>query len=321
MKIFKINDKQHQKIKNIFKHTNFFLFSILILVFIAFMAQCFWKFVIKNKSVNPPHDYSQIEVPISERQLKCPEDYSSPEDYEKDLYAFLESFVNSNSTIKDIGKERMKFLRDNNCEETLNYMAGESNQENIKDGGVQFSGQMDPQKIGPEDKIIQFLGKNFGPYTANIDKYTKVRIVYYPIEGQETTDAEVEIIFNFYLQNIYSSEPFSLQDMAYNIRENANINVISFFEAPDSINKEQAFYIVSDYISEEEGYGYAYIMKMASIGEDVYMVGLSKLFLGQTEEEIQSLIHNWLLGNMKVCWDAIGSLGVDESWLEFFDEI
>jgi len=319
MKVFKINPKKHQKIRNILEHANFFLFAILILVFVAFMVQGFWKYVIKNESTNTPYDFSHIQIPISERELKCPEDYSSPENYIKDLDAFLESF-NPDSTLEDIGKERMKFLEDNNCEETLDYMARESSQEKIKIEDVQFSGQMDPQKIGPEDKMIQFLGKNFGPYTINIDKDTEVRSTYYPIDGQETGDAEVEIILNFYLQNIYSSEPFSLQSISYNLRENVDINVISFFEAPDPINEKQAFYIAADYVSVEGGYGWAYIMKMASIGEDAYMVGLSKLFLGQTEEEIQGLIDNWLLKNMKVCGEALGNIGADESWLEFFDE-
>jgi len=317
MKIFKINDKQYQKIRNILEHANFFLIAVLILVFIVFMLQGYWR-DIKNDSANPPFDYSKIKVPISESQLKCPEDYDSPEGYMKDLEVFLESF-NSDSTLEDVGKERMKFLEENNCEETLNYMARGSNQGEIKREDVQFSGQMDPQKIGPEDKIIQFLGKNFGPYTTNIDKDTKVRSVYYPIDGQETGNAEVEIIFNFYLQNIYSGEPFSSQSLAYEIRENADMNVISFFEAPDPINERQAFYIASDYISAGKGYGYAYITKIAFIGEDVYAVGLSKLFLGQTEEEIQGLIDNWLLKNMKVCGEAIGNIGVDKSWLEIFN--
>ena len=261
----------------------------------------------------------ELSVLPQELQFKCPKDYESPEDYIKDLDAFLENF-NTDATLEDIGKARMKFLRDNDCEETLNYMTKGNKQEKIKIENIQFSGQMDVQKISPDDKIIQFLGKNFGPYTTDINKHTKVRNAYYPIGGQETGNAEVEIIFNFYLQNIYLSEPFSSQSLAYEIRENADMNVISFFEAPDPINKKQAFYFVADYISAKNGYGYAYITKMASIGEDVYTVGLSKLFLGQTKEEIQGLIDNWLLNNMKICGEAIGNIGVEESWLEFFDE-
>ncbi len=53
--------------------------------------------------------------------LKCPEDYSSEEEYKNDFMAFLKDFTANNpeATIGDLGKVRTKFLVDNHCQKTL----------------------------------------------------------------------------------------------------------------------------------------------------------------------------------------------------------
>lgn len=61
---------------------------------------------------------------VAKTELKCPEDYASEEEYRRDLEAFLAEFLESNpeATIEDLGRERMQFLVDHNCQRTLEHI-------------------------------------------------------------------------------------------------------------------------------------------------------------------------------------------------------
>ncbi len=53
--------------------------------------------------------------------LKCPEAYATKEDYEKALTEYIASFTKNNltTTLKDVIKDHVRFLTENNCQETL----------------------------------------------------------------------------------------------------------------------------------------------------------------------------------------------------------
>lgn len=63
-------------------------------------------------------------VSAPDATMKCPEDYASTEESATADTAYYMDYLerNPDATIEDVGVERMKFLTDNNCQKTLDYM-------------------------------------------------------------------------------------------------------------------------------------------------------------------------------------------------------
>lgn len=230
-----------------------------------------------------------------EPYFKCPEDYASDQEHKDALIKYLRDPQIKDMTVDEVFKKRQADLISHGCTQTLLNMS----------------------RIGTDDKIIKFLNKEYGPYVTEFDNKTKVYSVYYPLKDQKTGEADEEIIFNFYFQNVWANEPFSSEVLANQINENTSKNIYFKFEAPDPINKEPAFFFVSHFIYPEENYSYLHFMKVASIGKDVYSIMFSRKLQSQAKQ-LQESFADILANNMN--GEAIDYLGPNESWLDLFEK-
>lgn len=229
-----------------------------------------------------------------EADFKCPESYPTLEEKSKSLKGYLQWVIKLHPdwTNEQVQKHRVRMLETHGCQKTLHYM-----------------------RYG----WITFLGKEYGPYVKVIDNNIKVRSVYYPLKGQKQGDADEEIIFNFYIQNLWTNEAFTTRDVAnlfVDSSQKGGPRIIYKFQAPDSRNKKPAFFFASYSAYPGEGYGYAFVSKVASIGDDVYSVIFSKKIAGKGIN-IGDTILKWFLENQEYV-KATHNIQPDESWLEVF---
>jgi hypothetical protein len=267
--------------------------------------------------LHDPHDciYQEAYIPIHnatttsesltsviDSSFKCPEDYNIEEERTQALAdsfgAYLKQYPDSTLQQKMI--YRNKFLVSHSCDQTLKNL--------LQDVDPVYS------------PTIHFVGKDFVTSTVQFDQDTKVWTAYYPLSGQNPEDPDEELIFNFYVKNIYASKNFSAKDVADAYVKNSNTEIIYSFSAPDPITKEMAYFIYSDVIYSQPDYAYVYITKYSSINDSVFAVTYSKKII-DSGANLEEDVNTWLLNdtNDKKAGIAIeiGDIGVDSSWIDY----
>lgn len=199
----------------------------------------------------------------------CPEDYDDPQKYAEELVESLADYKDLDSD--ELMKKRYETLLSNGCKTSLF---------NIHSQGV-----MDP--------MIKFNGKEYGPPVSDVDEDSEVRSVYYPLSGQQSGEDDEEIIFNFYIQDVWGEEPFTTSDVAQIIADSDgqnNNHILYKFQAPDPINKKPAFYFYTNYIPDENTL-FIVIAKVASVGRDVYSISFSRKILESEKDQTISDLY------------------------------
>ena len=227
--------------------------------------------------------------------FRCPEDYKSPQEYTDSLARWIsESQKNTpEMTLEELLTKRYDNLVAHGCKQTL----------------------LNIGRIEPTDSVIKFLGKEFGPYVKEFDYDTNVYSVFYPLRGQKTGEADEEIIFNFYFKDVWAKKPITAKLLAEQIAD-SGLNIENKFQAPDPINKEPAFFFAASSDYSEQGYGYVFFMKVASFGENVYSITLSKKISGYGKE-LQDDMLRWMADNIK-SGGTIGDMGPGDEWVDDF---
>jgi len=184
-------------------------------------------------------------------------------------------------------------------------------------GHVTVKGGMAPVNIGkidPTDSVLKLFGKEYGPYVKEFDSVTNVYSVFYPLSGQKTGEADEEIIFCFYFKDVWAKNPISAQHVA-KLFLDSGLNIVNKFQAPDPINKEPAFFIIASSDHSDQGYGYVFFAKVASYGENVYSILLSKKINGRGKD-LQDNIHLWMADNIQAL--SINDMGASDKWTDDF---
>lgn len=186
---------------------------LVVLMLIATVAVYYYNIQlyqkIPNNSKKEPATENQTlknqKTDIAEDEFICPEDYAGDETEARveGLVRQLGEIKKENPGISDeeVIRKRYQQLVDHNCYGTL-----------FKTSVSEF----------PE--IITFEGKKYGPKATDVDKETKVKSIYYPLEGQESGEAEEEIFFNFYDQGFWAQNPFTIEDVAREIMDRLESN-------------------------------------------------------------------------------------------------
>lgn len=176
------------------------------------------------------------------------------------------------------------------------------------------------QIVSPDDKTIEFLGKIYGPYVTEIDDYTNVGIIYYPLKGEEAGLASEEITFNLYLPGIYDSENILAEDIYYsvidNIENKEEFVIESTFESSDPISNEKAFALMMNGVFEDGEFGQGFYGKTSSINNIVYSVMFSKQFF-KDNNDLRKNIKLWLIENMKSYLTEIGNFAPSDEWVSY----
>jgi hypothetical protein len=265
------------------------------------------------------------DVDIVEKQLifKCPEDFISNEEYIQNAAAFLRDYKDKhpNATMEELGGARYQFLKDNNCTKALESW---NNQPPLSEIASLFASPGPAAQTGSlisqKDIFIKVADKEYGPYAVSKDDQTKMRTVSYPQRGQITITADELIIFNFYLQGVWGGDKkFSAEDVV-NVslkgQEQNGYTLEYKFEAPDKTTKKPAYFILSDIVYPDQGYGIAYFSKISTVDDDIYSVTFSKQFNGNNKEEIYQNILKWVTDDSEII-NRISDLSPDDSWLKF----
>ena len=234
----------------------------------------------------------------------CPENLLSGQAQVDALAKFISAYqeANPNATVGDMETYRYNLLVSDSCTTTLANM--------LKD-------------VSQLDQMLRFNGENFGPQDTQFSQDTNVWSSYFTLNGQGLTNPNEELIFNFYLQNVWASSTVSAKDVANvfanSFSRDSNSTVLYKFTAPDTITKNPDYFIFSDTIYPDQNYGYIYIAKISSIQNSAFSVLYAKRFIGDATD-LQNDINSWLAQDLKSAHglsSAVGNIGVDASWLGY----
>jgi hypothetical protein len=228
----------------------------------------------------------------------CPEVLQAqdlPDAYAKFISSYQKLYPSS--TVGQMFTYRYRLLVSNSCNQSLENML---------------------QNVDPVySPMIRFVGKDFGPQTIEFSKDTKVWTAYYPLDGQGPADPDEELIFNFYLKNIWTNGSITAKDAADNYVQNSNTDIIYKFTAPDTITKNAAYSIYSDKIYPQQNYAYIYVTKISSIQDSAFAVTYSKKITGDGAN-LKDDVNNWLAQDLKGgASTEIGNVEVDPSWINY----
>ena len=234
----------------------------------------------------------------------CPESYSSPQDQTNAVAKFISDYTKTspNATVADMYAYRYKLLVSHSCAKTLSNML---------------------QNVTPLDQMLRLEAKDFGPQKIEFTKDTDVLSAYFVLNGQGLEKPDEELIFNFYLQNVWANGTVSAEHVAQVVADSygqSNTSqVINKFTAPDTITKNPAFFIFSDVLYPDDGYGYLYVTKISSLQGSAFSVTYSRKFTASAAN-LQSDINNWLLQDLKLndgYSKEVENIGVDSAWLTY----
>lgn len=237
----------------------------------------------------------------------CPESYSSPQDQTNAVAKFISDYskTSPNATVGDMYTYRYNLLVSHSCDKTLANML---------------------QNVTPLDQMLRLEGKDFGPQKIEFTKDTGVLSSYFTLKGQGLENPDEELIFNFYLQNVWANGAISAEHVAQVVADSygqSNTSeVIYKFTAPDTITKNPDFFIFSDITYPDQGYGYLYVTKISSLQNSVFSVTYSKKFSANTAN-LKNDINNWLAQDLKLTdgySKEIENIGVDSSWLTYLTD-
>ncbi len=275
---------------------NWFKLSILLLIVVVIGIACYYFF-----SFNQRNGHDDIAG-----SFKCPESYTIAQDQLDSVAKFISDYskIYPNATVGEMNTYRYHLLVSHSCTRTLENML---------------------QNIAPITQMLRFEGKDFGPQMTNFTKSTGVWSSFFVMNNQNSDNPDEELIFNFYLKNIWKTGMISSEEVAQVVAnsygQSNTSEVIYKFTAPDTITKNPDFFIFSDIIYPDQGYGYLYITKISSLQDSVFSVTYSKKFTGASTDLIKKDITDWLAQDLKLdngYTKEIGNIEVDPSWLEYF---
>jgi curved DNA-binding protein CbpA len=232
--------------------------------------------------------------------FQCPDSYPSEQAATDAVASFISTYMKlyPNSTVGELYNYRYRLLVSDSCTTTLQKML---------------------QNVVPNDEMLRFIGEDFGAQTVELDSNTNVWSAYYPVNGENLNNPDEELVFNFYLQNVWVPTPFTAQSVAIFLAKSEAGNIIYQFTAPDTITKQPDYFIYFDVTNPGQDYGYLYITKISSIQNSVFSVTYSKKFTGSAG--LESNMESWLAGDLKSSNGAsatLSNVGVDSSWLTYF---
>lgn len=239
--------------------------------------------------------------------FRCPENLPSEEQRLDAVRKFVSAYreANPDAMMSDMQTYRYGLLVSNNCSTTLANML---------------------ENVVPLNPMLRFGGKDFGPQVIEFDKDTKVWSSFFTLNGQSLDSPDEELIFNFYLQNVWASKKISAEQIATLISDNYlqsdNSEVLFKFTAPDGATKNPDYIITSYIIYPDENYGYAYLTKVSSIKNDVFSIIYAKKFFGDATN-LRKDIKSWIVQDVESdnsFLKGTGNIGVDDSWLDYFAE-
>jgi len=233
--------------------------------------------------------------------IMCPENYQTAQEQLDGLAKFMSIYQKQypNATVGQMDTYRYRFLVSNSCNQTLENML---------------------QHVDPiMSPMLRFVGEDFGPQIIQFGNDDKVWTAYYTLDGQDLQNPDEELIFNFYLQNIWANQVITAKDIAATYVQNSGTSIIYKFTAPDTITKNTAYFILSDVLYPQQNYAYAYITKISSIQSSAFAVTYSKKITG-SGTNLQKNINDWLaqdLGLKNGVSVEIGSVEVEPSWIGY----
>jgi hypothetical protein len=230
------------------------------------------------------------------KAFQCPESYGSPEAKQAALRDFIQSYSATlpNNNTRDLMLFRYRLLVAHSCIETLNSMLGD---------------------VGPLSEMLRFQGQDFGPRTEEHDSNTNVWTVWFRKDGEPAQLSEADLILNFY--GWPGPSPDRVAEAF--VRPRPDIRVLGQFEAPDELTKAPAFFIVSQTQYPDEDHGYVNISKITSMGNGTFTVTLAKKIHGSSVADIEGKGKAWFLSEEgKAASRAIGRIGIDSSWEQYF---
>ena len=234
----------------------------------------------------------------------CPESYTSPQDQTNAVAKFISDYskTSPNATVADMYTYRYHLLVSHSCNKTLVNIL---------------------QNVTTLDQLLRFEVKDFGPQKTEFTKDTGVLSSYFTLNGQGLENPDEELIFNFYLQDVWAKGAISAEHVAQVVADSYGQSdtsqVIYKFTAPDTATKKPDFFIFSDITYPDQGYGYLYVTKISSLQNSVFSATYSKKFTANTAN-LQNDINNWLAQDLKLTdgySKEIGNIGVDSSWLTY----
>ena len=234
----------------------------------------------------------------------CPENIPAGQQQVDALAKFISDYqkANPNATVGDMETYRYNLLVSNSCTTTLANML---------------------KNVSQLDQMLRFNGENFGPQNTQFAQDTKVWSSYFTLNGQSLSNPDEELIFNFYLQNVWASQTVSAEqiagDVAGSFSPADNSSVIYKFTAPDNATKLPDYFIYATKLYPDQNYGYLYIIKISSIQNSVFSVLYSKKFTDNSAS-LQNDINNWLAQDLKSASGlstTVGNIGVDVSWINY----
>lgn len=237
--------------------------------------------------------------------FKCPEYYLTEQEKLDAIAKFISDYTKlfPTATVGEIYTARYHFLVSHSCAITLEKML---------------------EDVQPSSQMLNFLGKDFGPQITEFSNDTKVWSSYFTLNGQGLDNPDEELIFNFYLENVWASKTISAEQVARGVADSFsqsdNSNVINKFTAPDAITKKPTYFIFSEIIYPDQNYAYLYIIKISPIQNSVFSVIYSKKFYGDATN-LQNDINDWLVQDLKLDNGAskgISNIGVNNLWLDYF---
>lgn len=240
----------------------------------------------------------------SSDSFACPESYLSLQDQTNAVAKFISDYskLHPNATVAQMESDRYQLLVSHSCTKTLSNML---------------------QNVAPLDQMLRFEGKDFGPQKIDFTKDTGVLSSYFTLNGQGLENPDEELIFNFYLQNVWANGAISAEHVAQVVAgsygRDITSEVIYKFTAPDTVTKNPDFFIFSDITYPDQGYGYLYVTKISSLQNSVFSVTYAKKFTGSTEN-LRNDINNWLAQDLKLTdgySKEIENINVDSSWLSY----
>ena len=233
--------------------------------------------------------------PAAISDFRCPEDYGSEAAQHQALDDFIKTYTaqHPNASVQELMLVRGRLLVSHHCTQTLQHMLAH---------------------VSAIAQMLRFSGQNYDRKETKFDSATHVWTVYFDPEAGEPTNPDHGLIFNFYGWNANASAR-SVAEAWMNRTD--GVRTIFKFQAPDEVTRLPAFFIVSETMHADRGYGYVNISKIASAGSGAYAVTYDRRFAGNTPAEVDGSVRAWLLtSEAKEVQKAIAGVGIEPDWQE-----
>lgn len=235
----------------------------------------------------------------------CPENYQTAQDMTNATVKFIADYQKEfpQSTLGDLEIYRYHLLVSHSCKETLSNVL---------------------TNVSPMNLMVRFQNKDFGPQKTEFTKDTNVLSSYLTLNRQLLTSPEEELIFNFYLENVWSTGTISAEHVAQVVAnsygQSNDSKVIYKFTAPDPLTKNPDYVIYSYISTPQENYSYVYITKISSVQNSVFSVTYAKKISDTDSKNLENDVNAWVLGDTKATNGVSTQLinvNVSNDWLSY----